>query len=718
MRATILILLAVSLALAASPVAEKAVSVAETDAITIPRMLSYQGKVTDNVGNPVADTTYSVLFSLYTVPSGGSSFWSETQTVRTSGGLFSVLLGSVTPIGALPDGGALYLGMKVGVDPEMIPRLRVASTAYAYLAERAANSDLVQGKDTNALDGRYVNEGQAAGGNLAGTYPDPTLAQQGATTGQVLKWTGSAWAPRNDSVGGGGGSGTVTSVSQATGVVCTPNPITATGTVGFDQTWGDGRYVNAAGDSMTGALAVQGELRVYGKGRIGPGNSNAGSAAFVAGEGNTASANYASVSGGADNTASGIYSHISGGGENRAAGDYSSVGGGVMNYASGGRSSVSGGSDNEAHGLYGAIVGGLLNTAGDAAADTCATVAGGRGNLATASFAVVGGGNYDSATAVFSAVLGGTRNVAADTGAFVGGGSRNLATARYAAVVGGRDGRAAASYSYVGGGAGNDAISAYATVGGGNGNYAAGYYSVVAGGHSNNTDSIYSTVGGGYLNRATNSGATVCGGAYNVASGYRATVCGGYSNEASGAYSFIPNGSRCDARGAYSFAGGISARANHSGSFAWGDSGNINDSIYSTGTNQWRVRARGGTWFYSNQAMTTGAYLAAGSNSWVSACDSATKEDFREVDRGELLQRVATLRVRNYKMKDQDDGTRHIGPVAQDFHAAFGYGETEKGINTADADGVLLAAVQALYERLRAQQTEIEALRAELKTRR
>jgi hypothetical protein len=79
-----------------------------------------------------------------------------------------------------------------------------------------------------------------------------------------------------------------------------------------------------------------------------------------------------------------------------------------------------------------------------------------------------------------------------------------------------------------------------------------------------------------------------------------------------------------------------------------------------------------------------------------------------------LLDKVAALRVRDYKMKDQNDGTRHIGPVAQDFYSAFGYGGTETGINLADADGVLLAAVQALYEQNQDQQAEIEALKAKL----
>ena len=112
-------------------------AVVGTDAITIPQMLSYQGKLTDTMGIPVNDTTYQVAFRLYTVPSGGSSFWNETQPVTTKSGLFSVLFGSVTPIGAIPDGGALYLGMAVAGGSEMTPRLRIVSAAYAYKADTA-----------------------------------------------------------------------------------------------------------------------------------------------------------------------------------------------------------------------------------------------------------------------------------------------------------------------------------------------------------------------------------------------------------------------------------------------------------------------------------------------------------------------------------------------------------------------------------------------------
>ena len=61
----------------------------------------------------------------------------------------------------------------------------------------------------------------------------------------------------------------------------------------------------------------------------------------------------------------------------------------------------------------------------------------------------------------------------------------------------------------------------------------------------------------------------------------------------------------------------------------------------------------------------------------------------------------------------EDLGTRSIWPSARDFHAAFGYGP-EDGINMADADGVLLAAVQALYEEVKTDKARIAQLEAEL----
>jgi hypothetical protein len=775
------------------------------EAITIPQMLSYQGKLTDTLGVPVPDGNYALTFRLYTQPSGGSAVWTEAQTIPVKNGLFAALLGTVTPLASLPESGACYLSLQVALNPELSPRQRLVSAAYSYLAERSANSDLLQGNDTTALDVRYVNEGQANavtgamlvdGTVLTADVGDTVmtmakLARAGATTGQVVKWTGSAWAPGADNTGGGSG---VTDVYQDTGIICVPNPITSSGNVKLNVSYSDGRYMNTAGDSMTGALAEQGDLRVYGKGRIGPSNSNAGPGAFVVGQGNSAGGSYSSITGGEDNSVGGSHSHVGGGSENSADGDYVFVGGGNMNYATGLFGVAAGGRDNTATGHAATVAGGRANTAGDSLIDSCATVAGGYGNIATAKFAFVGGGRNDTASDVgatvaggsynrasgvlamvgggadnkasgtSSTVAGGQHNEVSDVGAFVGGGLYNLAVGYSSAVCGGYQGRTDGRYSgvlsgrdnragdaagdtsaVVAGGYANFAIAAYATVGGGKNDTASGKWAFVGGGERNVASGGYAAVGCGHGNRASAWEATVAGGLGNVASGDDAavgggtgnsatgpfaTVCGGSNNEAtangatigggadnvaSGHGTMIPGGFYCLAAGYGSSAAGYRARARHAGSFVWSDSCNsVSDSVYTTGNNQWRVRARGGAWFYSNLAKTTGAYLAPGSNSWESACDSMTKEDFRAVDREALLEEVAALRVRDYKMKDQNDGTRHIGPVAQDFHKAFGYGGTETGINLADADGVLLAAVQALYEEVKTDNARIAQLEAEL----
>lgn len=60
-------------------------------------VFNYQGKLTDPLGNPVRDSNYSVTFALFTAPSGGTPFWTETKSIWTRAGLFNTLLGEITP---------------------------------------------------------------------------------------------------------------------------------------------------------------------------------------------------------------------------------------------------------------------------------------------------------------------------------------------------------------------------------------------------------------------------------------------------------------------------------------------------------------------------------------------------------------------------------------------------------------------------------------------
>ena len=89
--------------------------------------------------------------------------------------------------------------------------------------------------------------------------------------------------------------------------------------------------------------------------------------------------------------------------------------------------------------------------------------------------------------------------------------------------------------------------------------------------------------------------------------------------------------------------------------------------------------------------------------------DRAAKQNFHSVNAREILAKVAALPLATWNYKT-DPQTRHIGPVAQDFHAAFGVGPDDKHIATVDADGVALAAIQGLNEIVREKETRIEAL--------
>ena len=108
---------------------------------------------------------------------------------------------------------------------------------------------------------------------------------------------------------------------------------------------------------------------------------------------------------------------------------------------------------------------------------------------------------------------------------------------------------------------------------------------------------------------------------------------------------------------------------------------------------------------------------------FVSASDRNTKDNIRPVDPRAVLDKVASMPVSEWSYK-HDPSSRHVGPMAQDFRAAFGLGHDDKGIATVDADGVALAAIQGLNEKVevRSERAEgriqkLESENAELKQR-
>lgn len=101
---------------------------------------------------------------------------------------------------------------------------------------------------------------------------------------------------------------------------------------------------------------------------------------------------------------------------------------------------------------------------------------------------------------------------------------------------------------------------------------------------------------------------------------------------------------------------------------------------------------------------------------FVSASDRNVKEDFAAVDAQEVLAKVAALPLQSWSYTNRP-GVKHVGPMAQDFRAAFGLGEDDKHIATVDADGVALAAIQGLNRKLTEELQRRDAENAELKRR-
>jgi len=94
--------------------------------------------------------------------------------------------------------------------------------------------------------------------------------------------------------------------------------------------------------------------------------------------------------------------------------------------------------------------------------------------------------------------------------------------------------------------------------------------------------------------------------------------------------------------------------------------------------------------------------------------DRNMKENIEPVNCVEVLEKLAAVPVSTWNYKTQDASVRHMGPMAQDLHAAFGLGVSDKGIDTIDADGISLAAIQGLYKELKAKEATIAELEARI----
>jgi hypothetical protein len=119
---------------------------------------------------------------------------------------------------------------------------------------------------------------------------------------------------------------------------------------------------------------------------------------------------------------------------------------------------------------------------------------------------------------------------------------------------------------------------------------------------------------------------------------------------------------------------------------------------------------------------TNKLHVAGGvsATAFVSTSDRNAKENFAPVSPVEVLNKVTAMPITTWNFKDLKDG-RHMGPMAQDFYTAFGLGGGDTTITSVDPDGVALAAIQGLNEKVEAgsrkSEDRIQKLEGQLRSR-
>ncbi|MCX8112666.1 MAG: hypothetical protein N3E49_05655 [Bacteroidia bacterium] len=311
------------------------------------------------------------------------------------------------------------------------------------------------------------------------------------------------------------------------------------------------------------------------------------------------------------------------------------------------------------------------------------------------------------ASGTASVISGGENNTASGLWSVVGGGYGNSASGNLCTIAGGGGNTVSGgAYGTIGGGQGNTAVGG-ATIGGGTFNTASGAHSTIAGGRVNTASGWYSSVGGGDGNTASGPNSVACGGALNEASGAYSVVVGGFGNTSNADYvltygqQVVP--STIESHRVYFFGDGSIAPSGlprTSGFIVINRlDGDHPIHVGTDGTNG------------------NGAYLSAG-GTWTNASSREKKDRYTPLNPQEVLQEIRQLPIQGWYYKGTQE--YHIGPFAEDFHAAFNTGiqdmpeYAKTSLAASDVAGVALIGIQALAQENASLREENAQLKAQL----
>lgn len=184
-------------------------------------------------------------------------------------------------------------------------------------------------------------------------------------------------------------------------------------------------------------------------------------------------------------------------------------------------------------------------------------------------------------------------------------------------------------------------------------------------------------------------------------------------------------GKNTTADGRRSLVAGLNAKALHNDTFVWGDGSSSFDNKFSSGDDEngsgvtgeqtFHVQASGGARFVTFGGTT---YIPSNSTGWSTTSSRDAKTEIETVAPDAILDAVEAMPIHTWEYQTETEsgqGTRHIGPMAGDFHEALPYdlGNSDAHINSINVDGVALGAIKGLAKRVAEQKQRIDKLAAE-----
>ena len=156
------------------------------------KKISMQGFLKDANGKAIADGDQAMTFKIYSVATGGSPLWSENQTIKVFGGVYSAYLGAVTNVGTLAWDVPYFVGVTVQ-GAELIPRTELTYAPYAFSVAFAPSA-------TNAVNAQNAVIAQTV--VCSGAVGDVKYSV--LNPAQFATVNGSCWVPMDGRAMGGG----------------------------------------------------------------------------------------------------------------------------------------------------------------------------------------------------------------------------------------------------------------------------------------------------------------------------------------------------------------------------------------------------------------------------------------------------------------------------------------------------------------------------------